>query len=119
MSGEELRGWYLLLDSDNRPLTRGHMESPPDSPSIEIKVPREKMKVVLEHEELELVSLEENGENLLGRILLRRGDSIFLEKIKRLGAEIRENLRMPVKFDSFIYPCPAAGRGATPSSLWI
>ena len=44
------------------------------------------------------------------RILRQRGDTVLMEKIATLDPEIRRNLRVPVKFDTFLYPLPGSSR---------
>jgi len=38
-----------------------------------------------------------------GKVILRRGNDLVLEPMKELGPEARQNLRMPVHFETFIY----------------
>lgn len=114
MEHREQQNWYLLLDSKNNPLAKGHLESPPDAPNMQVRVEEDKMTEVLDHEELQLVCMDEEKTSLLGRIIMHRRDIIVLEKLKSLGAEIRQNLRMPVQFESFIYPLTGAWKGRRP-----
>lgn len=109
--GNEKKKFYLLLDSGGTVLARGSLESPPDFYNVQIRVTDGKVMEVMEHEDLQLIALEEDAQNLIGRIIGRRGDVIVLEKLKNLGAEARQNLRMPVTFDSFIYPLTGAWTG--------
>lgn len=45
------------------------------------------------------------------RIVRQRGDRIALEKIASLDPDLRRNLRVPIKFDTFIYPITGRWRG--------
>ena len=105
------QNWYLLLDSSGVPLARGRLESPPEAPNLQVRVEEGKICAVLDHEDLQLVGMEEDGPILLGRIIRRRENVIVLEKLKVLGAEVRENLRMPVSFESFLYPVTGKWKG--------
>ncbi len=104
------------MDSQNTVLARGHVESPPDAPNLQVRIEDDKIRDVMDHEELQLIGLEKDAPTILGRIVRHRGDVVVLEKIKCLGIEFRENLRMPVRFRSFIYPLTGAWRGRRPVS---
>lgn len=95
---------YLLLDSRSAPLARALLESPADAPRWQIQVLDGKVEAVLEHEVVQIVGFSSDVPALLGRIIQRRGDRIVLEKLRALGDDVRQNLRMPVRFSSFIYP---------------
>lgn len=102
---------YLLLDSRNAPLARGLLESPPESPTWQVRVLDDKISAVMEHEEIQLVSMASSGTALLGRILRSRNDFVVLEKLQRLDSDMRQNLRMPTHFHSFLYPLTGSWRG--------
>lgn len=106
--------WYLLMDSGGSLLGRGCLLDSPDAISLQVRVADGKTPEVLAHEDLQLIALSEELPNLLGRVIQRRGDVLVLEKLKSLGAEIRQNLRIPVAFDSFIYPVTGAWQGRRP-----
>lgn len=82
-----------------------------DAPSWQVQVLDDKISEVMKHEDLQLVSLADTGPALLGRILRCRGERIVLEKLRSLGREFQENLRMPVYFESFIYPISGRWKG--------
>lgn len=111
MKYDTQKNLFLLLDSRNSPLARCKLESPPDAPALQIRVLDDKVASVMDHEDVQLVSLESDGPVLLGRILRRRNDIIVLEKLQSLGVEIRQNLRMPARLTTFIYPITGSWRG--------
>lgn len=102
---------YILLDSKGTVLARGTQENASNAPVVQVRVEPGKVTAVLEHEDIQLVAFSEGVPNVLGRIIRRDGDLLTMEKIKLLGVEVRQNLRMPVKFDSFIYPLTGAWKG--------
>ena len=72
------------------------------------------VKRVLSHEYVSLVSTSEKNPATEGRIVRREGNVISVEAVRRLDEEVRRNLRMPVRFDSYIYPISGAWKGRAP-----
>ena len=102
---------YALLDSRNAVLAQGRLENPPDAPDWQGRVPEDKISAVMEHEEIQLVPIDGDGDALLGRVRRNRNDLIVLQKLHSLGSEMRQNLRMPTHFQSFIYPVSGGWKG--------
>lgn len=102
---------YLLLDSRNMPLASGTLESPPNAPNLQIRVLDDRISDVLEHEEIQLIPMAADSPSLLGRIVRSRNDIISLEKLQALDSDMRQNLRVPTDFSSFIYPMSGRWRG--------
>ena len=102
---------YALLDSRNAVLAQGRLENPPDAPEWQVRVPEDKISAVMEHEEIQLVPIDGDGDALLGRVRRNRNDLIVLQKLQSLGSEMRQNLRMPTHFQSFIYPVSGGWKG--------
>ena len=102
---------YALLDSRNAVLAQGRLENPPDAPDWQVRVPEYKISAVMEHEEIQLVPIDGDGDALLGRVRRNRNDLIVLQKLQSLGSEMRQNLRMPTHFQSFIYPVSGGWKG--------
>ena len=101
---------YLILDTQNHALANGNLASPPDAAPMRLLVLDNKVDNVLKHEVITLFSASSNEPPIQCRILRQRGDTIQLEKIATLDPEVRRNLRVPVKFDSFLYPLPESGQ---------
>ena len=101
---------YLILDTQNHALANGTLASPPDTAPMRLLVLDNKVDNVLKHEVITLFSASSNEPPIQCRILRQRGDTIQLEKIATLDPEVRRNLRVPVKFDSFLYPLPESGQ---------
>ena len=104
MTQEIQKNSYLLLDSRNAPLARGELLTNPDAPTLQVRVLDHKISDVMNHEEIQLVPMGVNGAALLGRIVRSRNDNIVLEKLQSLDNDMRQNLRIPTDFRSFIYP---------------
>lgn len=94
----------LVMDSASVPLARGYLESPPDAQNMQIRIVDGSMEDVLSHEIFQVVTEDRDQPAKLGRILLRRNNLIVLDPLRALGDEVRQNLRMPVAFESFVYP---------------
>ena len=111
MTQEIQKNSYLLLDSRNAPLARGELLTNPVSPTLQVRVLDHKISDVMNHEEIQLVPMGVNGAALLGRIVRSRNDNIVLEKLQSLDNDMRQNLRIPTDFRSFIYPITGRWRG--------
>lgn len=111
MSMEDGKDRYLLLDSLDHPLAYGQLEDYPDAHYFRVRVLDGKIGEVLHHEEIQMVGVSEDAEALLGRILQRDGDHLLLERQRVLGETLRQNLRMPVSFQSFLYPVSGDWKG--------
>ena len=102
---------YLILDSSNSPLAHGKMETPPGSTPMRMLVLEAKVDDVMEHGEVNLVGMGSSDLPMRCRVLRQRGDKVLLEKLGTLDGELRRNLRVPVQFDTFLYPLDGAWRG--------
>lgn len=102
---------YLILDSQNHALANGEMASPPGASPIRLNVLNNKVDDVMSHEIITLFSASSEELPIQCRILRQRGDTVLVEKIATLDPEVRRNLRVPVKFDSFVYPITGSWRG--------
>ena len=104
----------LLLDSKYAPLARGILESPPDASNLQVRILDDKSDEVYQHEVIQVVFMQGSAPARLGRIIQQRGDRMVLEPMRSLGAEVRQNLRMPVAFESFVYPVDDSWTGRVP-----
>lgn len=97
---------YLILDSQNNALANGELASPPGTSPMRLNIQDNKVDDVMDHEVVILFSASSQELPIQCRILRQRGDTVLMEKIATLDPEIRRNLRVPVKFDTFLYPLP-------------
>jgi hypothetical protein len=102
---------YWLLDSRYVPIARGLLLSTPNAPNWQLQVLEDKISAVMEHQTIQLVSLSDRSNDLVGRVVRRREDCVILEPILPLGHELRENVRIRTSFSSLIYPLTGAWRG--------
>lgn len=95
---------YLIMDSNNMPLARCVLESNADAPNWQVRLLDDKALSLEEDDTVQLVSMTPGLPALLGRIVRKRNDRLVLEKLRSLGMDARQNLRMPTSFLSYIYP---------------
>lgn len=113
MSGHSYR--YMLSDSQNEPLARASLETPPSAKIWRLRLPDGELSQVLEHEIVNLIAIDADCPNMIGRILSSDHiDSIEVEPLNEAGESPRQNLRVPVRFDSFIYPVSGSWTGRAP-----
>ena len=99
---------YLILDTQNHALANGELATAPGASPMRLNILNNKVDDVMEHEVVTLFSSSSEELPIQCRILRQRGDAILLEKIATLDPEVRRNLRVPVKFDTFLYPLPGS-----------
>lgn len=100
---------YLIMDTQNSALASSELVTPPGTMPMRLQILDNKVDSVMEHEVIVLFSSKSNDLPIQCRILRQRGDDIMVEKIATLDPEVRRNLRVPAKFDTFIYPIPGSG----------
>lgn len=94
---------YLLLDSWNKPLAKGVLLSPAGEALMQLQVLDNKIDTVTCHEVLQLIGIEHDERTLKCRLVRSRNDLVVLELLEVMDSELRQNLRIPVCFDSFLY----------------
>ena len=105
---------YLILDSRDEPVARAVSRDGPERSLWQLEIADGDMRQVLEHEYINLVSTSEQIPAVEGRIISRRGNLITVESVRALGESVRANLRMPARFDSFLYPVTGRWQGRAP-----
>ena len=99
---------YLILDTQNHALANGELATAPGASPMRLNIHGNKVDDVMAHEVIPLFSASSEELPIQCRILRQRGDAVLLEKIATLDPEVRRNLRVPVKFDTFLYALPAS-----------
>lgn len=102
---------YILLDRKNNPLGRGRLECPPDAPKFYVRVPEEQIDALASHELIQLIGVSRDAPSLLGRVIGTRRDVLILEPSETMAGSVRQNLRVPVRFDTYIYPISGSWKG--------
>ena len=102
---------YLIIDSRGAPVAHAVSRDTLDRAVWQLEIDDGDLQRVLEHEYISLVSMSEKIPAMEGRIVGRRGNVISVESVRQLGEQVRANLRMPVRFNSFIYPVTGQWKG--------
>lgn len=95
---------YLLLDSWNKPLAKGILNSPEEAAQLQVQILDDQAEALTGHEVVQLVGMNGDDRSFRCRLLRVRGDQALLETLEVLDPELRLNLRIPVCFESFLYP---------------
>lgn len=111
MNTQEAENQYLVLDSRNQPLARAMLEGRQDAPTLTFEILDGKAGAVMAHEQLQFLPIADSRQALLGRVLRCRGDRIAVERLQHLDSELRQNLRMPISFETLIYPLTGRWKG--------
>ncbi len=96
----------VLLDSNtSRVLARGTLEGPPEGLNMQVNIIEGDPLSVVNTEHVQIVPADEEISPKLGHVIHYQGTHLVLEPLRDLvGNTVRANLRMPVDFDTFIYP---------------
>lgn len=101
---------FLILDSRDTPLAHGYLQGRLDAPTCRLQV-EEDVSQVLDHEYIKLVDMSGPGETTEGRVCGARGDLVEVEVLRTVGEDLRRTLRIPVWFESFVYPVSGGWKG--------
>lgn len=109
--GKEEEDIYLVLDSRYQPVARAVKEAVAENGQWQLRILNDHIDAVLSHEIVQIVSKRDEDAALLGKIVRARGERVIVEPMRALGAEVRQNLRIPLRFESFIYPLTGSWHG--------
>lgn len=105
---------YLILDSRGNAVAHGVSQQDPAQKTWCLLVKDGDIDRVMSHTYVSLVGSAENVPGLEGRIVRRDGNRVYLEPIRPLGEDVRKNLRIPVRFVSYLYPVSGRWKGRVP-----
>ena len=111
MSAPDVENQYLVLDSRGEPLARAMLEGRQDTPTLQFEILDNKTDAVMAHEQLQFIPIADGKPALLGRVQRCRGERVTVEKLQRLDSELRQNLRMPISFQTLVYPISGSWKG--------
>ena len=102
---------YLILDSRGTPLASGETDGGAGREIWTVQIAEEDLPEILDHEIVRLVGSSERIPAVDGRVLRGRGRRVEIQILKTLGEDVRQNLRMPARFDTFLYPLTGGWTG--------
>lgn len=105
---------YLVLDSRGKAVARGVSEQNPTDKLWRLRIDDGDLPEIMRHTNICLVADCEAVPAMEGRIVNRKGNLIDIEPVRRLDASLRKNLRMPVRFISYLYPVSGHWKGRVP-----
>ena len=95
---------YMLMDRESKLLGRGERYGKENESTLHIRVFDGEPEAIAAAEIVQAVPSNDASAILMGKIISRHGSEIVIEPMRQLGAEVRRNFRMPVTFESFVYP---------------
>ena len=96
--------FYLLMDRNSRMLARGTRKVDDSGEVITITLIEGDPSAVRCAEIIQAVPQDKSLPPQMTRIVGFKNDAVLLEPMRDLSSEVRRNFRIPVAFDSFIYP---------------
>lgn len=105
---------YLILDSRGNAVAHGTSEYSPQGHQWKMVIDDGDLEEVAKHTFISLVGNSDAVPAMEGKIVRREGNVIVLEPIRPLEQSLRKNLRIPVRFVSYIYPRSGRWKGRVP-----
>ena len=102
---------YLISDHEHNPLAQAVLTSEPGATPLHLQVLGDRAERVAEAVDVCLIALHEDDLIFRGRVGYRYGDCVVVAPLERLSAAARRNLRVPTRFESFLYPVSGAWKG--------
>src|SRR5574344_630301 len=94
----------IISDSQNNPLASAILESKPSDAVWNIRILGDDFSTVTEHEILGIISLSDRVPTVAAEILsFTPPDLIRVSPSTKLDTSVRRDLRISVRFDSFLY----------------
>ena len=101
---DKQQDYYFLMDKNSNYLARGSLQDNPDNDNILFKVLNGDTEEILRLEIVQVVPTDKTKSVTMGKAVSRRGNVVTIEPMRDMGMGVRKNFRMPVDFESFIYP---------------
>lgn len=105
---------YLILDSKDTAVARGTTEYAPRGHEWQMVIDDGDLEELAKHTYVRLVGNSDAVPAMEGKIIRREGNVVVLEPVRPLAEAQRKNLRIPVRFISYIYPRSGSWKGRVP-----
>ena len=102
---------YLILGSDRTLIAKGSPVGPVLGETLQLKILEQKAQEVAGHQILILMSEGADQLPVQCHLVERTEDVVTLRKMMTLDVSVQRELRIPVRFDSFIYPLDDSFKG--------
>ena len=100
----------LILTSRGEPVAEGVMGNV-EGGQLSVKVLNDEVDLVMTHDILQIVGMGENSIPQQCVIEEQRGNYVMLRVLSDLDSKLRRNIRIPTRFESFIYPVSGSWTG--------
>lgn len=105
----------IISDSHNQPLASAILENKPDEKTWRLRILGDNISGVVDHEFIQIVSMNDRVPNVNAEILhYTEPDIITVSPSSELDISIRRELRIPIRFDSFLYSTSSRWKGRAP-----
>lgn len=102
---------YMLLSKKQELLAKGMLAGGSPESVMELKITEGDPEDLIQEEILCLIGSNAGEKPLQCQILQHRGDRVRVKKMMTLNPELRMSYRIPVSFQSFIYPVDGKWKG--------
>lgn len=103
---------YIIADSQNQPLAQGLLVSAPGDPVWLVRVAEEDLCWLRDLEFVQLISSNKSLPPMSGQILSHEESNVLrIQPVSQLDERARVNLRVPVRFRSYVYPISGSWQG--------
>lgn len=102
---------YVITGKNRTPLARAMLYGDPDAETWQAELVSGTMEAVLAEKTVELVRLGDDMYTLVGRVKGQSGKRVLLERIIGRSGDARRSLRVPIDYDTYIYPADGAWKG--------
>lgn len=105
---------YLIFDSRGNLVAHATSGYAPQGREWKMVIDDDDVEEVAKHSVLCLVGNSDAVPAMEGRILRWEGKAVVLEPIRPLEQEVRQNLRVPARFASYLYSVSGSWKGRVP-----
>ena len=105
----------IISDSQNQPLASAVLESRPQDAVWRIRVPEADIQRIISYGIIRVISMDDRVPNVNAEILSQpEPDLLTVSPSAQLDASVRLELRIPVRFESFLYSLSPRWKGRVP-----